>query len=1004
MDQPFPFEQFLAAELESERCKAISALQTQVEKDLTLEQWSILALLPSRLERVQLASTLKISTAPSGNWALCTNLLKDSEQDVVGNAINSMTRAKSRSFAHRAFHYLKRPERPQRILYCLARYCEEADDRRIAEQLAPTLASDLSDAYLARSFNALYRHGIKSKAALKVALELVESHIDATNMDRKAAVAAITYLFFAGSAEQLDVLRKIRDRVTIPELRRLLNWGFQEITELNTSNTLDAKHFSAEKFWERNLTVSDANYSGYGCFTSQQLVAALTKLADDKALPSIELLTEKILSLGDPDCSNWLARHPQYGIAKIKANKKNLVDTWKMHGTQKPEAFLDSVLNPEDAALWHADTPELLAMHFNIDELLNSDAINETWLKTARKTDWKISLNIMLGIILAIENAVVNLEQSEETFNSCLQIIIKELQSLEKRSGDDDKEFKTRVLGCLIGTPLAYSGLQNLILTSMTSIGWWDIAHAFMNASINDYCKNLLLRFEKLAQNPNNKNINTHQILSYTRTFSLSLLNIRADKMADEVLIKLNNLAKFIEVLDPNSNVTALNSDSEEESTEAEEIDSSFTDWSGHAVIDRPIARWGVILEVLLNNFTEHEKNSASKRDERSQFLIEAMRTAPHVEKRWILRALASLGTDNAVKTILYQCLQHIDSEFVAQSIRELLPSPHPRAQQSLIRCVGRNAISDELKLNILEDISIHNPQEILQELRTLEILRLPQHIDDAVRDAVGRVAALIDESQNLSTSAQQGKVIRLDGQDVDSTIRGLLPNNDLLNVDSRSALRTAEMILLQSRSWTQGGMDLSPIVNMHCKAVELVLRDSFEPFTDALLRRGHLSRKLDILGYARPIPEKMQVFEDFLANLPVIRSIPYFSKFKLRKMLRGICLYRPGKRFTLDGPKAFALFFLVVSRQSCQFGLEGMLNLGFKTDTDLFEYIKLIHSLQDSRNRAVHEGLTWEAKDEIDSMRAQAFKIIDISLGIKKHLMVDNSLPPTKSGLGLGA
>lgn len=1003
MDQRFPFEQFLAAELESERCKAIAALQNQVEKDLTLEQWSILALLPSRLERVQLASSLKISTSPSGNWALCTNLLKDSEQDVVGNAINSMTRAKSRSFAHRAFHYLKQPERPQRILYCLARYCEEADDRRIAEQLAPTLASDLSDAYLARTFNALYKHGIKSKAALKVALELVESHIDATNMDRKAAVAAITYLFFAGSAEQLDVLRKIRDRVTIPELRRLLNWGFQEIAELSLNQKLGATDLSAEKFWKRNLTVSDANYSGYGCFTSEQLVSALTKLSEDKALPSGELLTEKILSLGDPDCSNWLARHPNHGIARIKGNTKDSVNAWKIHGTQNPDAFLDSVLNPEDAALWHADTPELLAMHLNFEDLLNSDPINNSWLKTARKSEWKISVNILLGIILAIENAVINCEKSEGSFTSFLQAVIKELQNLEKLVGQEHQQFQTRVLGCLIGTPLTHSGLQNLILSSMTSIGWWDIAQSFMNSSTSEHRKSLLSRFERLAQNPTDKNINTNQILSYTRTFSLSLLNTRAE-MTNEDRSKLSNLVRFIEVLDPNRNVTALNSDSEEDSSEAEEIDASFADWSGHAVIDRPIARWGVILEVLLNNAREQDKNSGLTRDERSQFLIEAMRTASHVEKRWILRALANMGTDNAVKTILYQCLQHIDSEFVAQSIRELLPSPHPRAQQALIRCVGRNAISDELKLNILEDISVHNPQEILQELRTLEILRLPQHIDDAVRDAVGRVAALIDESQSLSSSGQQGKVIRLDGQDVDSTIRGLLPNNDLLNVDSRSALRTAEMILLQSRSWTQGGMDLSPIVNMHCKAVELVLRDSFEPFTDALLRRGHLSRKLDILGYARPIPEKMQVFEDSLASLPVIRSIPYFSKFKLRKMLRGICLYRPGKRFTLDGPKAFALFFLVVSRHSCQFGLENMLNLGFKTDTDLFEYIKLIHSLQDSRNRAVHEGLTWEAKDEIDSMRAQAFKIIDISLGIKKHLMVDNSLQPSKSGLGLGA
>lgn len=130
-----------------------------------------------------------------------------------------------------------------------------------------------------------------------------------------------------------------------------------------------------------------------------------------------------------------------------------------------------------------------------------------------------------------------------------------------------------------------------------------------------------------------------------------------------------------------------------------------------------------------------------------------------------------------------------------------------------------------------------------------------------------------------------------------------------------------------------------------------------------------------------------MNSFEEYIANLPVIRSIPYFSKFKLRKMLRAICLYRPGKRFTLDGPKAFALLLLVAARNECQFHLEKILELGFQNDLELFEFIKLVHSLQDSRNRAVHEGLTWEAREEIESMRKQAYKIISTCLTIGRNL-----------------
>jgi hypothetical protein len=164
-------------------------------------------------------------------------------------------------------------------------------------------------------------------------------------------------------------------------------------------------------------------------------------------------------------------------------------------------------------------------------------------------------------------------------------------------------------------------------------------------------------------------------------------------------------------------------------------------------------------------------------------------------------------------------------------------------------------------------------------------------------------------------------------------------------------------------------------------------LRDTFEPFTDFIMRKGDLSKKLDLLGYAKMQQDKMQEFEDYIADLPIINTIPYFSKFKLRKMLRAICLYRPGKRFTLDGPKAFALFLLVTARKTCTYGLEKIFILNFNNDEKLFEFVKQVHSLQDSRNRAVHEGLTWEARDEIDNMRKQSYLIIDTSLKYGKQL-----------------
>lgn len=973
-------EQFLSSELESERCLAITKL-SEIEDSNTssLNQWTILNLLPSRLERVHLASSLKIAAIPGGSWSLCSHLLQDSEQDVAGNAINSMTRSHIRSLAHRAFHFFRSPERPQRILYCLARYCDEANDRRIAETLATTLACDLSDAFLARSFNALYRHGIRNELALKVAMELIESHIDATNMDRKAAVSAITYVFFAGSKDHLSVLLEIQNKITIPELRRLLHWGFQDIALLNHAQELNFSKLSAIQFWERNLSRIEPNFSGYGCFSSQELVDGLSFLDEREKFPGILELTQRVLSLGNYECSNWLAEHPKLGVQLLSFEQSDLVDVWVNHATQKLPSFVNSVLSIDKAALWHSRTPELMALHFDTQVSSHGSFLGEKWLTYARSASWPIAANILLGIFLALENRSVGENTNSGKDFDLLNNLCEELNFLIEKYQDQHPEVKEIILGCLIGSPLSTERITNIIAKCAKSIGWWDLASGFMNTYSSAPIQTLIAKFENIAKNNKQKAMDERSVLTLTRTTALALLNFHLADCDETARVEIFKFCKFAELLDPNRNVATLAGLSDEETHDGDENDSVAADWSGHLVVDRPIARWGAIIESQLASPYADSDETQTK----TQLLSEALRTAPHVEKRWIARALARLGTDHAVKALLYQGLQHIDSEFVAHTIRELLHSRHPRAQQSLIRCVGRNTISDDLKLSILEEISYHNSSEILNELRTLEILRLPQHIDDAVRDAVGRVATLIDESESLQPDELEGKVIRLNDQDVDTVIRELLPNHEQLNVDSRAALRTAEMILIQSKSWSAGGMDLSPIVNMHCKAVELVLRESFEPFTDSLLRKGQLSRKLDLLGYARPIPEKMQIFEDALANLPIIRLIPYFSKFKLRKMLRGICLYRPGKRFTLDGPKAFALFFLVVSRNSCPFGLDKLLNLGFKNDKDLFEYIKLIHSLQDSRNRAVHEGLTWDAKDEIESMRAQAFKIIEMTLKI---------------------
>jgi hypothetical protein len=158
---------------------------------------------------------------------------------------------------------------------------------------------------------------------------------------------------------------------------------------------------------------------------------------------------------------------------------------------------------------------------------------------------------------------------------------------------------------------------------------------------------------------------------------------------------------------------------------------------------------------------------------------------------------------------------------------------------------------------------------------------------------------------------------------------------------------------------------------------MELLFREFFEDACSRLLQQGQIQRKLDVIGYARPIPKSMDEFENYVSCLPVVREIPFFSKFKLRKMLRAICQFEPGKRFTLDGLKAFGLFFLAFGRHECRFGLNGLIPTPFSNDRDLAEFCRELHIYQDFRNRAAHEGFHPEARNDIESVwRMTAFSV----------------------------
>jgi hypothetical protein len=343
--------------------------------------------------------------------------------------------------------------------------------------------------------------------------------------------------------------------------------------------------------------------------------------------------------------------------------------------------------------------------------------------------------------------------------------------------------------------------------------------------------------------------------------------------------------------------------------------------------------------------------------DQAALKLLDFIRTKEEDELRAVVYALASIGT--------------------------------PRALQELVATLTRPNVTTALQL------------EICTLLAKADVTNLQSEIRSAIKDVIekGAGAASVDEVREamagllspVATEALPAQTRSSSPQSdaqLDASLSAKIPYYKELSSEVKRALRTSQFFHVQvSVDDAPESIDLSPVIDMQYKALELLFREAFEDHCSQVIHRGVLQRRLDVIGYARPIPRAMDDFENYIGSLPVIRDIPFFSKFKLRKMLRAICQFRPGKRFTLDGLKAFALFFLCFGRSQCRHGLNGLFPLGFKDDLALFEFVKTLHVMQDFRNRAAHEGFHPDASNDIDGIWRDTAQIVQTMFETRKFL-----------------
>ena len=347
-------------------------------------------------------------------------------------------------------------------------------------------------------------------------------------------------------------------------------------------------------------------------------------------------------------------------------------------------------------------------------------------------------------------------------------------------------------------------------------------------------------------------------------------------------------------------------------------------------------------------------------------------------------------GSDNAVLKLMdfIRSKEIDDLHAVLAALGKIATA---RSTFELVACLTRPNITPALQLEtclLLKKQNLSNLQnELHSAINDLGIEAVTAGVKWEVRELV---SSMLDSTpaKSLHKSSEVSSGLEISDQRLDQELAGKIPHYRELSSEVKRALRTAQFFHMQVKTdGAPASIDLSPVIDMQYKSLELLFREVFEEPCSRLIHRGVLQRRLDIIGYARPIPSAMDEFEHFVSGLPTVREIPFFSAFKLRKMLRAICQYRPGRRFTLDGLKAFALFFLCFSRNECRYGLANLFPLGLRSDGELMQFAKMLHTMQDFRNRAAHEGFHPDAASDIDGIWRSTAEIVQTVFVIQTAL-----------------
>jgi hypothetical protein len=248
-------------------------------------------------------------------------------------------------------------------------------------------------------------------------------------------------------------------------------------------------------------------------------------------------------------------------------------------------------------------------------------------------------------------------------------------------------------------------------------------------------------------------------------------------------------------------------------------------------------------------------------------------------------------------------------------------------------------------------------------------------HLRDRLRTS--SVPTLTTASEKLS----QPEGLR----EVDARLLSLIPQFARLDLITQSALRAAELPMLESDENQALPIDKAPTVLEYCKSIDLLL--------DQVLGKRHLFPKLDThLHEFQTLWHRLGFMEDYPAADRVMTTLGLKGKmtiehFPLHKAKLMSSTFFNGKilqdRFKVfDGLRAWAVIFLVFARKIpfTTGPLPAMLKLPTFSDEQCISIAKRLMVLQDLRNPAAHRQ-TYTDPTTVKTVRTEAIEVINLLL-----------------------